>query len=160
MQPAAKNQRTASAPIAPGRRIWKSVFLENIAAIFQCGYQCGHHSPMSALHSRMRLNTCVIVAYAMLRLIQLLIDSIVRLSPGGAQAFFESASFPWVARLEENWQSIRSELDAVMKKRESIPGLEDISQGANLGPDNQPLSHGDEWQWFLLYGFGHRIQSN
>src|SRR5437868_4238212 len=97
----------------------------------------------------------------MFRIVQWLMDRLITLFSGdGNRAFFDTAQFPWAADLEKQWPTIRNELDAVLTERDRIPNFGDISEDANLTADRKPLSSGDEWKWFLLYGFGHKIEQN
>ena len=50
------------------------------------------------------------------------------------QAFLEPADFSWTRMLEENWATIRRELDEVMRHRSNLPNFQDIS------PDQRKLS--------------------
>jgi len=76
------------------------------------------------------------------------------------QAFWENASFRWIARIEANWAAIRDEFDRVMLEQDRIPNVEYISEDGNLGADRKPMSRGAEWKWFFLYGYGHKIEGN
>jgi beta-hydroxylase len=70
------------------------------------------------------------------------------------QAFFESGDFTWARMLEENFQSIRSELDQVMKHRQDLPNFQDIS------PDQKRLSSDDGWKTFFFYAYGFEAKGN
>jgi len=97
----------------------------------------------------------------MFRLIRWFMDKLISLFSSDAhRAFLDTSSFPWVKHLEENWQTIRAEFDAVMLQQDRIPNVEDISQDGNLGADRKPMSRGAEWKWFFLYGYGHKVQAN
>lgn len=62
--------------------------------------------------------------------------------------------FPFVASLEENCDAIRAELDKILKHRHVMPNFQDIS------PDQKKISYGDNWQTFILYGFGSKSEKN
>jgi beta-hydroxylase len=97
----------------------------------------------------------------MFRVVRWFMDILIRLSTKDAlRAFHDTASFPWIARLEANWLTIRDEIEAVMIQQDRIPNVEDISQDGNLGADGKPMSQGAEWKWFFLYGYGHKIEAN
>lgn len=74
--------------------------------------------------------------------------------PDGNRAFFEPEDFPWVRTLEASWSVIRRELDLLLKHKEDIPNLQDIS------PEQSSLAHGEDWKSFFFYGFGHKIARN
>src|SRR5207253_7318717 len=42
----------------------------------------------------------------------------------GHKTFFGSDSFPWVAKVEAEWMTIRGELEAVMLRRREIPNFQ------------------------------------
>jgi ornithine lipid ester-linked acyl 2-hydroxylase len=75
-------------------------------------------------------------------------------SRDGNRAFFETASFPWVADLEAGWRTIRAELDALMPNRYQIPNFQDVS------PEQASLTEGDEWKTFFFYVYGCNIERN
>jgi len=62
--------------------------------------------------------------------------------------FFEAEAFPWTAQIEAGWKSIRTELDALMTRREEIPNFQDVSKAQNA------LTEGDQWKTFFLSTFG------
>lgn len=97
----------------------------------------------------------------MFRLIRWFMDKLISLFSSDAnRAFLDTASFPWVKHIEENWHTVREEFDTVMLEQDRIPNVEDISQDGNLGADRKPMSKGAEWKWFFLYGYGHKVQAN
>ena len=70
------------------------------------------------------------------------------------QPFLKADNFLWVTLLEENWESIRSELEHVMEHPENIPNFQDISKDqTNLTKDNR-------WKSFFLYGYGYKFDPN
>jgi ornithine lipid ester-linked acyl 2-hydroxylase len=70
------------------------------------------------------------------------------------QPFLKTDGFTWVALLEENWESIRSELDHIIEHPENIPNFQDISKDqTNLTKDNR-------WKSFFLYGYGYKFDPN
>ena len=71
-----------------------------------------------------------------------------RYSLVGDQEFFSPAVFPWISELETNWQTIREELDEVLRRREDIPNFQDIS------PDQAHLAKEDRWKTFFFFGYG------
>lgn len=71
----------------------------------------------------------------------------------GTGEFFAPENFPWTKQLEANWLSIRHELEAVMSEQE-IPGFQEVL------PSQQSLTQGKQWQTFLLFGYGHKVEAN
>ncbi len=73
----------------------------------------------------------------------------------GDKTFFETEDFPWVARIEAEWKSIRKELDGLMVRREEIPNFQDVSKS------QRALTEGDQWKTFFLSTFGgKKIEEN
>src|SRR5262245_21576370 len=70
------------------------------------------------------------------------------------QMVFDRDLFPWVGQFEDNWQTIRGELEQIMRYRSELPRLYEVS------PGNTRISADDNWKSFVLYGFGYRSQSN
>jgi beta-hydroxylase len=66
----------------------------------------------------------------------------------------DPAIFPWVTEFERNWEGVRTELMAVLKRREELPSFQDIS------PDQMRISPDDKWRVFILFGFGYRSEQN
>lgn len=88
------------------------------------------------------------------QLIQLIERVMVRYSPHGDVLFFDTDEFPWTKTLENNWEEIRNELDAVLENRSALPNFQDISE------DQTSITDDDQWKTFFLYGFGHKAESN
>lgn len=79
---------------------------------------------------------------------------IARQSLIGDQPVFAPDIFPWTAALEGNWETIRGELDAVLKRPDDLPAFHQIS------PDQWRISTGDNWKTFVFHVFGDRIDAN
>ena len=75
-------------------------------------------------------------------------------SPDGKRTFFEASHFPWVACLEAEWKTIRSELDAVLVNRSQIPNFQDVSS------PQANLTKGEDWKTFFFYLYGQRSNEN
>ncbi|MGF1589763.1 MAG: aspartyl/asparaginyl beta-hydroxylase domain-containing protein [Pleurocapsa sp.] len=69
--------------------------------------------------------------------------------------FLPAKQFSWVPTLEQNWQTIRNELDVILQYTDELPRFQDISpdQGQNISQDNL-------WKTFFLYGYGVKMQQN
>ncbi|NJR45424.1 MAG: aspartyl/asparaginyl beta-hydroxylase domain-containing protein [Hyellaceae cyanobacterium CSU_1_1] len=81
-------------------------------------------------------------------------NMIARYSAIGNDFFFDANYFDWTSKLEDNWQTIRKELDVVLESTEQLPGFHDIS------PDQYRLSNDGLWKTFFLYGYGIKIEQN
>ena len=79
---------------------------------------------------------------------------IKRHSKIGDTALPETKYFPWLESLEENWQIIRHEADAILQYREAIPPLSDIS------PDHAKLDKEKKWRSYFLWGYGFKSEEN
>ncbi len=77
-----------------------------------------------------------------------------RHSKVGDDAFLDRQHFPWISRLEEEWEAIRDEALAVLRHREAIPPL------AELSPDHGRLDDQRKWRSFFLWGYGFRMDQN
>ena len=77
-----------------------------------------------------------------------------RHAPHGDHTFFDTREFPWVERLEANWEVMREEVEAVMARPQAIPNFQDIST------EQSGLTQDDGWKTFFLYGFGYRSDAN
>jgi aspartyl/asparaginyl beta-hydroxylase (cupin superfamily) len=66
----------------------------------------------------------------------------------GDATFFELERFPWVRRVEEHWEVVLEELQAVLADREALPNFQDISK------DQIEITDDDRWKTFFLYGYG------
>jgi len=70
----------------------------------------------------------------------------------GDAAFFPLERFPWVAHIEENWETIRAELDALLEHHAALPNFQEISK------DQIGITDDDRWKTFFLYGYGFRAK--
>ena len=77
-----------------------------------------------------------------------------RASLVGDKTFFDVADFPWVKRIEKDWQLIRGELDEVLMDREHLPNIQEIlASQASLSDD-------DHWKTYYLHGYWGRADAN
>jgi ornithine lipid ester-linked acyl 2-hydroxylase len=79
---------------------------------------------------------------------------IARLSLVGRGNFLGNDAFPWTAVLERGFDDIRAELDTVLASGSAIPSFQQVL------PSQRSLTSDDRWRTFMLYGYGHRIDSN
>jgi beta-hydroxylase len=83
------------------------------------------------------------------------IDKIlIRYSPLGDPARFDTSEFPWAAELERNWPLIRQEADDVLRDAKNVPPLRRISR------DHDKIAIDDKWRSFFLWGYGIRVDTN
>lgn len=82
------------------------------------------------------------------RIIKRVADLMVRQSLVADRPVHDTRDFPFVAKIEAEWKTIRAELDQLLKHRARLPSFHEIS------PDQQYISHGDHWKVFILFGFG------
>ena len=78
---------------------------------------------------------------------------IARYSEIGDPSVIANGQFPWVKRLEENWDVIRDEADVVLQRKETIPALVEIS------PDHKGIAD-KKWKSFFMWGYGYRVEEN
>ena len=72
----------------------------------------------------------------------------------GDAAVFDRSHFPWMSQLESEWEAIRDEALAVLKHRDGIPPLAEIS------PDHKGLDNQNKWRSYFLWGYGFRVDKN
>ena len=72
----------------------------------------------------------------------------------GDAPVFERASFPHLQMFEDNWETIRAEVQEILKHREAVPLFHEISS------DQKRISKGSNWRTFILYGFGQPATKN
>jgi beta-hydroxylase len=80
--------------------------------------------------------------------------AIARQSAIPTTPFLDPAAFPWMRRLEANWEVVRGELDTVLARMDALPNFQDIST------DQYNLTDDDLWKTFFLYGYGFRSDAN
>jgi ornithine lipid ester-linked acyl 2-hydroxylase len=66
----------------------------------------------------------------------------------GDATFFANDRFPWIERVQENWLTIRAELEGVLADRDALPNFQDISK------DQIEITDDDDWKTYFLYGYG------
>jgi len=62
--------------------------------------------------------------------------------------------FPWVGRVEADWQLVRRELDALMEHRAAMPNFQDILREVGT------IQKDDDWKTFFLKGVGMDCSEN
>jgi aspartyl/asparaginyl beta-hydroxylase (cupin superfamily) len=90
-----------------------------------------------------------------LRRLQDAIESAVaRVSVHGDPAIYDTAMFPWVAGIEQEWRKIRAELDQVMTYRDKIPSFHEILK------EVRTITTDDQWKTYFLAGIGMDCREN
>lgn len=89
-----------------------------------------------------------------LAIFQRLEQLIARSSLVGDQRIFDPAQFAWTSMLEENWQTIRTELDEVLRLRDHLPNFQDIS------PAQAALTTDDQWKTYFFLAYGNEVRSD
>lgn len=72
----------------------------------------------------------------------------------GNEPVLDPGLFPWVPRVEAEWEAIRDEAAAVLENHQQLPNFQDISV------DQRSITQDDGWKTFFLYGFGQRSERN
>jgi beta-hydroxylase len=73
-----------------------------------------------------------------------------RYSKVGNPSVYENSTFAWVAAIEQEWRSIRAELDIVLQRRNELPAFHEIAA------DVRAISADANWKTLLLAGYGIR----
>ena len=66
----------------------------------------------------------------------------------------QASAFPWTRRLTENWQAIAHEAASILRHRDAVPPLNDIS------PDHARIAGDGNWRSFFLVGYGYEVPEN
>lgn len=75
-------------------------------------------------------------------------------SPMGDEPVFDAHAFEWAARLEQNSDAIKAELESLLAERRKLPSIQDMS------PTQRSLSQDDGWKSYFFNAFGRRIESS
>jgi ornithine lipid ester-linked acyl 2-hydroxylase len=78
----------------------------------------------------------------------------LRYAKFGNPCVYDNGLFPWVAAIESNWTTIRSELDRVLVRREEFPNVQDITV------DAKSITTDAGWKIFLLIAYGIKSEPN
>ena len=62
--------------------------------------------------------------------------------------------FPWTAGLSEKWQVIADEAASILRHRDAVPPLKEIS------PDHARIAGDGNWRSFFLIGYGYEVAEN
>ena len=72
----------------------------------------------------------------------------------GNPSIYDKKTFPWVAEIEKEWKTIRSELDKVMERKEELPSFHEIM------PEVKTITTDNLWKTFFLAGYGLESDQN
>ncbi len=67
---------------------------------------------------------------------------------------FDPDTFSWTDILEQNWQDIRDEMHEILRHRDAVPPLRDIS------PDHKRIAGDGRWQSYFMWGYGLKSEAN
>ncbi len=72
----------------------------------------------------------------------------------GESVFFTADQFPWTALLEDNWTTIRQELDEILERVDELPNFQDISKR------QYRIANDNRWKTYFFWAFGFRAEGN
>lgn len=78
----------------------------------------------------------------------------IRFSKVGNPPVYDNETFPWAAEIDREWETIRSELDEVMKRRDDLPSFHEIM------PEFETISKDNQWKAYFLAGYGLESKEN
>jgi beta-hydroxylase len=79
---------------------------------------------------------------------------VLRFSEVETTPFLSQDTFPWIKQLEDGFDAIRAELDAVLEYRDELPNFQDIST------DQLTLTQDDKWKTYFFFGYGFKSDTN
>lgn len=109
---------------------------------------------MNLISSELKAKTKARTMDILEKLIAQFENLIVRFSLIDNSAFFDNQQIDWVTDLEANWMRIRQELDEVLKYRDALPNIQDISAQQYL------ITQDNRWKAFFLYAYGIKASKN
>jgi aspartyl/asparaginyl beta-hydroxylase (cupin superfamily) len=77
-----------------------------------------------------------------------------RFATDGQRNFHDVARFPWIRELEQNYETIRQEVEALCRERDAIPYIEDIN------PQQRSIVADARWRTYFLHAFRHALDGN
>jgi beta-hydroxylase len=78
----------------------------------------------------------------------------VSFAVAGNKSVYGLAEFPWAKTLEQEWRTIRRELDGVLLRKNDLPNFQDIST------DVASITKDGGWKTFLLTAYGLHSEKN
>lgn len=70
------------------------------------------------------------------------------------EPILDAEAFPWTGRLAEYWRTIAQEATSILRHRDAVPPLADIS------PDHARIAGDGNWRSFFLVGYGYDVPEN
>jgi aspartyl/asparaginyl beta-hydroxylase (cupin superfamily) len=67
---------------------------------------------------------------------------------------YDNAKFPWAAEIENEWQTIRSDLDRVLARKDELPSIQDITR------DARSITCDAGWKTFIFLAYGVKSPPN
>jgi beta-hydroxylase len=103
--------------------------------------------------SRLKFDRDMVVSLG-LRVLPVIDRFLMRFATTAQHQLFPNELFPWTGYLTENWAVIRDEAQAILRDRDSVPPLREIST------DHEKIAVDDKWRSFFLMGYGLRVEAN
>lgn len=72
----------------------------------------------------------------------------------GDRPVHDASVFDWSPHLKRHWTDIREELDDLLKHRDALPTIHDISE------ETATISQDEKWKTYFLYGYGMKAEEN
>jgi len=72
----------------------------------------------------------------------------------GRRKFHDVARFPWIRELEQNYDTIHQEVEALCAEPGAIPFVEDVH------PHERSIVADAQWKTFFLHAFGNPLEEN
>jgi aspartyl/asparaginyl beta-hydroxylase (cupin superfamily) len=70
------------------------------------------------------------------------------------EAVIQASAFHWTDRLTEKWQLVAQEAASILRHRDAVPPLKDIS------PDHARIAGDGNWRSFFLIGYRYEVAEN
>jgi len=77
-----------------------------------------------------------------------------RFSSVGQRPVFDPSEFAWIPGIEAGWTAIRDELRVLLRERERIPSVEELSA------EQVKIVQKDNWKSYWLHAYGRKIAEN
>ena len=72
----------------------------------------------------------------------------------GNPFIYDNAAFPWAAELEREWRTVRDELDRLLRRKDELPKVQDLTIDATN------ITRDAGWKIFVLVAYGIRSAPN
>ena len=88
------------------------------------------------------------------RLIRGMAEFLGKQSLVGDAPILRNEPFPFLEPFVANWETIRAEVQEILKHREAVPLFQQVS------PDQMRITQKSTWRTFILFGFGTKLKKN